>query len=57
MVRRTKLSGFNLSQNAEQNHEEALGLELVEKKHDFFQKSSELEDIPILVLSNQLELD
>ena len=32
--------------------EEALGPELVEKQRDFFQKSSELEDIPILVLNN-----
>ena len=36
---------------------DALGPEMVEKQRDFFQKSSEREDLPILILSNQLELE
>ena len=36
---------------------EVLGPEMLEKQHDFFQKSSELEDIPIMILSGQLDLD
>ena len=36
---------------------EELGPEMVEKQSDFFQKSSEMEDLPILILSNQLELE
>ena len=36
---------------------DVLGPEMVKKQHDFFQKSSEMEDLPILILSNQLELE
>ena len=36
---------------------EALDQELVEKKRDFFEKSSEMEDILIMVLANQMDLD
>ena len=36
---------------------EALGPELVEKQIDFFEKSCEMEDILIMVLTNQMDLD
>ena len=36
---------------------EALGLEQVEMQRDFFEKSSEMEDILIMVLTNQMDLD
>ena len=36
---------------------EELGPEMVEKQRDFFRKSSELEDLPIMILSGQLELE
>ena len=36
---------------------EALGLELARAQREFFDRSGEMEDIPIMVLTNQLELD
>merc|ERR1712215_409526 len=36
---------------------ETLGLELVRSQGEFFERSGEMEDIPIMVLTNQMELD
>ena len=35
----------------------ALGLELIEKQRDFFERSCDMEDILIMVLTNQMDLD
>ena len=36
---------------------ETPGLELVRAQREFFERSGEMEDIPIMVLTNQMELD
>ena len=36
---------------------ENLALDVVRAQKDFFERSGEMEDIPIMVLTNQIELD